>query len=247
MNSLADEKNNESIVAKWGGGVNSQQTYEEKYAKGYGVLYPEGHVIRFYERIIKYELGLQGGKILDFGCGNGTHAAYFMSKGFEVYGVDIIQEAITQASKIMGSKAKLITPNQSLKGVFFEQQGGMFDIVFANQSLYYLDKKHLSLCVQELYEMCTQGGICFFTMMSRKSGYAKCITQELDNGLSEVSLTGRLNETSYIHFVRDTSELATIFAPFTTLYIGEYDMFYLYEPYSVEGSGHHYIFIGRKE
>lgn len=31
----------------------SQVAYNEKYAKGYGVRYPEGHIIRFYERILK--------------------------------------------------------------------------------------------------------------------------------------------------------------------------------------------------
>lgn len=231
-----------------GGGVTSQEAYEQKYAKGYGIQYPEGHVIRFYERICAYELGLKNAKVFDFGCGNGTHAKYFMQKGFEVYGVDIISQAITMAQEVMGSKAKLIKPNQSLKGLFdSERESIKFDIVFANQSLYYLDDEHLRKCVNELYEMTTPGGICFFTMMSRQNGYVKHISQELEGGMSEITLSGRLNEQSYIHFIDNTKELEAVFAPFKTLYIGDYNAFYLYEPYSLEGSGHHYIFIGKKE
>lgn len=226
-----------------GGGVTSQAAYEDKYAKGYGVRYPEGHIIRFYERILKYELGLTSGKIFDFGCGNGTHSKYFQDKGFEVYGVDIIKEAIAQAQSIMNERAKLIEPNQSLVGLF----DMAFDLVFANQSLYYLDNANLRRQVDELYAMSKKGGICFFTMMSRHNGYGKCISRELENGLSEVTLSGRLNEQSYIRFVNDESELKTIFAPFKPLYIGEYRAFDLYEPYSFEGSSHHYMFIGQKE
>lgn len=223
--------------------LDSKAAYNEKYAKGYGVRYPEGHIIRFYERILKYELGLTSGKVFDFGCGNGTHAEYFQSKGFRVYGVDIIKEAITQAQGIMGQRAKLIEPNQSVANLFDTQ----FDLVFANQSLYYLDNANLRRQVDELYSMTRKGGICFFTMMSRQNGYGKCITKELENGLSEVTLSGRLNEQSYIRFVNDESELKIIFAPFKTLYIGEYRSFDLYEPYNSEGSSHHYMFIGQKE
>ncbi|MCW1335638.1 hypothetical protein OLS45_01445 [Campylobacter jejuni] len=36
---------------------NSLSAYTQKYDKeGYGLQYPDGHVIRFYERILKYKL-----------------------------------------------------------------------------------------------------------------------------------------------------------------------------------------------
>ena len=59
----------------------SFELYKNKYEqKGYGVEYPDGHVIRFYERILKYKLNKTSGILLDFGCGNGTHAKYFKDK-----------------------------------------------------------------------------------------------------------------------------------------------------------------------
>ncbi|EOG9634088.1 hypothetical protein ACLMND_001537 [Campylobacter lari] len=45
--------------------------------EGYGLQYPDGHVIRFYERILKYKLNKTSGNLLDFGCGNGVHSKYF--------------------------------------------------------------------------------------------------------------------------------------------------------------------------
>ena len=149
--------------------------YDEKYAKGYGLQYPDGHVIRFYERVLKNELNLTKGKILDFGCGNGVHSKYFMDKGFECYGVDIVPEAIQQAEVFMGERAVLIQPNQSLRNIFNKDE---FDLVFANQSLYYMNNQDLHNCVQELYEFTKPGGICFFTMMSRKNCYTNMIEEE---------------------------------------------------------------------
>ena len=57
---------------------NSLSAYTQKYDKeGYGLQYPDGHVIRFYERILKYKLSKTSGKLLEFGCGNGVHSKYF--------------------------------------------------------------------------------------------------------------------------------------------------------------------------
>lgn len=81
---------------------NSLRAYQGKYESGYGVIYPEGHIIRFYERFLKYEKKISQGKILDFGCGNGTHMKYFKDKGFEVFGVDIVPEAIQRVNEIIG-------------------------------------------------------------------------------------------------------------------------------------------------
>ena len=78
------------------------KTYINKYQQGYGIVYPEAHVIRLYEKFLKFEMGIdraEGQRILDFGCGSGTHLEYFLSKGFDVYGIDVIPQAIEQAQK----------------------------------------------------------------------------------------------------------------------------------------------------
>lgn len=222
--------------------------YNIKYAKGYGLEYPDGHVIRFYERVLKHELNfLVGGgtkKLLDFGCGNGVHSRYFMDKGLECYGVDIVPEAILQAQQFMGEKAILIKPNQSMKNIF---ENDSFDVVFANQSLYYMNDTDLKNCVSELYEFTKPGGICFFTMMSRLNCYSGLIEEEYENGLSKVVLKKRLNETTFINFTDTPQDLESKFKPFQTLHIGGYDLFGFLSADDEDGCSHHYIYIGIKK
>lgn len=43
------------------------------------------------------------GKILDYGCGNGTIANMLMQHGYNVYGVDASLEGITSANKTFAS------------------------------------------------------------------------------------------------------------------------------------------------
>ncbi len=45
------------------------------------------------------------------------------------------------------------------------------DIIFANQSLYYIPLKELKQNILEFYELLNTGGILFATMMSKKNYY----------------------------------------------------------------------------
>lgn len=45
------------------------------------------------------------------------------------------------------------------------------DIIFANQSLYYIPPKELKRNILEFYELLNNDGIIFATMMSKKNYY----------------------------------------------------------------------------
>ena len=46
---------------------NSLSAYLTKYdTQGYGLQFPDGHVIRFYERILNFALQKTSGNLLDF-------------------------------------------------------------------------------------------------------------------------------------------------------------------------------------
>src|SRR2546423_12915125 len=64
----------------------SAEEYERKYQRGYGVVYPESHVIRVHRQVLEWELGITSGNMLDFGCGSGSHVKYFAGHGFVPYG-----------------------------------------------------------------------------------------------------------------------------------------------------------------
>lgn len=227
---------------------NSLSAYTQKYDKeGYGLQYPDGHVIRFYERILKYKLNKTSGNLLDFGCGNGVHSKYFQNitgGGIKSYGIDIVPSLknIWEKDSLLDSENfHIITPNSSFKYLFNVKM----DFIFANQSLYYLTKQAFKEAVQEFYDLCNDGAIIFATMMSEK-GYSLYERGELmENGLREVKgcPTGRLSGSSYIRFTQDIEELKEDFKPFKPLFWGDYELINLH---NFEGSVEHFIFIGQK-
>ncbi|WP_291953025.1 methyltransferase domain-containing protein [Campylobacter sp.] len=222
--------------------ISSLKAYNEKYDKGYGVLYPDGHIVRFYERVLKYKLNKTSGNLLDFGCGNGVHCAYFKSKGFNPFGIDIVASIRANWEKLSlgGGNLHIINPNSSFKNLFNEKM----DVIFANQSLYYLS--NLKETIQEFYELANDKAVFFATMMSEKNYYYKNSSECENTNLKKVVLKGRLNEESYINFIKEPCELKELFKPFKTLYLGEYDPINIFD-FENEGSAHHYIYIGVKE
>ena len=70
---------------------NSLSAYLTKYdTQGYGLQFPDGHVIRFYERILNFALQKTSGNLLDFGCGNGVHSKYFAQRSGGVLGLLVL-------------------------------------------------------------------------------------------------------------------------------------------------------------
>jgi len=65
-------------------------------------------------------------KILDIGCGAGTISEPLVRKGHEVYGIDIMQEAVERARK-KGIKAEVFNLNEGK--LLYEDE--FFDVVFA--------------------------------------------------------------------------------------------------------------------
>jgi len=217
------------------------ETYESKYKSGYGLLYPDGHVIRFHRHILQYELGITDGKILDYGCGTGTHLLYFKRNGFTPYGCDISPTAISTCRRRMPAyrdNFHVIPPLPNLRRLFPPS----FDVVFSNQVLYYLDDADLRNIVGQFHDILAKGGIVFVTMMAPTNYYSRFVVGKED-GLSKVTLTGRLNETTYINF-KTKEQILRLFEAegFSKLHLG----FYGSTIREDEGPTDHYIYVGRK-
>ena len=222
--------------------MDSKQTYIDKYKINYGTMYPEGHIIRLYEHLLKYEFGMsgeRGEKLLDFGSGNGTHTEYFRLKGYKTYGVDIIPSAIEQAQERYPENTEhfsVIDLYQDPAEIFDQS----YDLILCNQVLYYLNNTKLKEVTEQLYNSLKPGGLIYITMMGTKNHYWNK-AKPADDGLSEVTLTGRLNETSLINFIHDENDLVERFFQFEPVYVGYYDSL------SRDGSTYHYQFLGKKK
>lgn len=227
---------------------NSLSAYLTKYdTQGYGLQFPDGHVIRFYERILNFALQKTSGNLLDFGCGNGVHSKYFAQRsggGIRPFGIDIVP-SLAQIWRndplICEQDFHIITPNASFSHLFTQKM----DFIFANQSLYYLTKENFATTLKELYDICNDGAIIFATMMASECYDPYQKSKPLPNGLTHIqgTPTNRMSEDSYIRFTSDIDELKADFGLFEPLYWGDYTPINLY---NFEGSSRHFIFIGRK-
>ncbi|MEW5744453.1 MAG: class I SAM-dependent methyltransferase [Nitrospirota bacterium] len=221
----------------------NKEYYDRAYEKGYGIMFPESPVIRWYERVLKYELGIDGsdGKVmLDFGCGNGTHSLFFRSKGFAVYGSDIDERAVELAKTRMRDIENHFYTMRVLEDIrdVFKTK---FDVILANQVLYYLDSRNLETTLQMFDSMLNKNGIVFFSMVSTKHYLNNHVVETREDGFSLVRLKGRLEGELLVNFTKDLDHLKQKFAVFEPLYLGHYDYCML------EGdSRHHFAFTGRK-
>lgn len=221
--------------------MNIKAWYENIYRSGYGTMYPESHVIRFYEYFLKKKHieSAERPTIFDFGCGNGTHQIYFASKGFQVYGADVSESAIDMARERIpeaGRNFVAIEPEQDIDSLFNTK----FDVIFANQSLYYLSDTGLARTLQQMHSMLKDNGIVFFTMMGTKNYYYDLTDETCCDGLKKVHLPDRIGGCVSINFTASEDELARKLLPFRPGFIGYYDWV------SPEGSTFHYYFVGGK-
>ena len=219
----------------------TSDTYEAKYESGYGLKYPDGHVIRFHRQILEYELGLTTGTILDYGCGTGIHLHYFEQNGYTPYGCDISSTAIEKCKSLMPTYAEnfhVIPTVPRLRDYFSVD----LDIVFSNQVLYYLTDRDLHNVVSQFYLMLKHGGILFATMIAPTNYYSRFV-QGTQEGLSKVVLRGRLNETTFVNF-KTKEEVLKLFTSegFTKFHLGFYGSIIRED----EGPTDHHMFVGRK-
>ena len=217
-------------------------TYETKYKTGYGHEYPDGHVIRIHRHVLLHELRLTGGRILDYGCGTGVYLEYFAEHGFEPYGCDISAVAINQCKARLSKHAgnMHVIPSVPRLREFFSPG---FDLVFSNQTLYYLNDDDIHDVLAQLSDMLKPGGVIYASMISPNSYYAKCVEETVD-GLSKVVLRGRLEETTFVNF-KTREQVHQLFTShgFSKVQLG----YYGYLIREDEGPREHHFFVGTKQ
>lgn len=104
-------------------------------------------------------------KILDLGCGEGRHFRYLTSLGFDVYGIDINEEAISEAKeKSPKLTDRLITGDMQ----YLTCPNNFFDAVISNQVIYHTTKQGIRKTISEIYRVLRNEGIFFVTLQPRE-------------------------------------------------------------------------------
>ena len=216
--------------------------FRKQHGDGYGLVYPDGHIIRGWEYVIKSRIRTKNPRLLDFGCWDGTHARYFHSKGFDVYGVDIVDKSVELAKKIDGIPLTtfIVLKNRTKLEEVFDSG---FDVILSNQVLYYLDDETLENRLLEFRKLLNPGGYVFFTMMSRLNFFFMYSDNVVRKGLEKISLPashrwGGLPQ--YLRGVDSIEHLKSIFGLFVPVSLGKYDVCF-----DLAESSEHFIFIGQ--
>lgn len=107
-------------------------------------LIPESFVARIFlsrepVRLLR-NYDFQGQRILDLGCGNGRHLAFFAQLGFDVTGTEVTEEKVEALRN--GFPSARIHPSTSETLAFDDET---FDYVTAINALYYLESTSSTL------------------------------------------------------------------------------------------------------
>jgi SAM-dependent methyltransferase len=147
-----------STKKRWDG------VYSEKFMT---MWYPNEDIIRFCARLIqkkltldKYEIKRKVQRVLDLGCGNGRHALYFASQGFEACGIDIAPKAIEWAQE-WAAKQNLEADFRvgDITALPFEDR--YFDVVVSHGVLDHVPLKVARSAVLEVKRTLKTGGLFY--------------------------------------------------------------------------------------
>ncbi len=112
------------------------------------------------EVIDDFSRKIRAKRILDVGCGTGfPYGAYFLEKGYEVYGVDIVESAIQELKEAYPQIKAYVADARKLP---FEDSA--FDIVYCFQSLWYVPGVEKAL--DEMIRVVKPTGYIFFDIIN---------------------------------------------------------------------------------
>ncbi|MFH2204211.1 MAG: class I SAM-dependent methyltransferase [Elusimicrobiota bacterium] len=223
------------------------QAYWRRGYKGYADEHIESFVFRPYGRIIEKELGDRGAgprKLLDFGCGAGAPARFFLSKGFAVYGVDISEANIECCKRRMPEIADhfaVIDAAPDAGGNFWD---GDYDLVVAIQSLYYFSNKDLRVALNSMHRQMKPGALIYATMIGTKCWCFEH-SASMKDGLRRFEVKNERSQIDYhyVNFVEDENELCAKFDMFRKLHVGFHSERFRED----EGIDFHYTYVGKKD
>jgi SAM-dependent methyltransferase len=162
-------------------------------------------------------------KILDFGTGTGRHTVYLAKMGFDVYGFDWSETAISiteaELSK-QGLSAKLTVWDMNQTPLPYAE--GFFDAVIAIRVLHHTYVENIKRIASEIARITRVGGYLYIEAPT----YDKALKQKLEGVKSKepepgtyVPFEGEEAGVPHHHFTRD--EMLRIFENFNPLAVEE--------------------------
>lgn len=174
--------------------------WEEIHATQEWGKYPSEPVIRFVARNY-YKTDRESVKILDFGCGGGSHTWYLAREGFDVYGFDGSQSAVKKVEEML-RKEGLSADVRVRDALELDYEEGFFDCVIDSATIYANKLENILNMYRKIYDMLKQGGKLFsisFTTGTTGYGTGKELEKNTFCDITEGNLEGR----GTAHFYED--------------------------------------------
>ncbi|OGF50411.1 MAG: hypothetical protein A2231_02645 [Candidatus Firestonebacteria bacterium RIFOXYA2_FULL_40_8] len=147
---------------------NNSEIFEKRYKQnreqgknGWSTEESYSNAAKNIDRILSAGYVKNIGKVLELGCGAGNNLIYLAKKGFEVYGIDHSEEAISWAKEKTGKenvKAGLSVGDAALLKDF---KDSFFDFVFDGGVSYYVCGKARKTFFDNINRVLKPGGFCY--------------------------------------------------------------------------------------
>ena len=211
----------------------NSKMYDIKFSEGWGSYYPSSELITFYHRYIKNKMPKNRKlKVLDFGCGRGSNLGFFLDMGYDVYGIDISNEAI----KICKDNFRF-DPNNFVQADVVRDKpideifDCKFDIIVATVSLTYLGRSDIRNVIQQFSKVMNDSGVVIASFFEKQPSF----DGELDEEGMINTVISNLDINHYIFILKDKNELRELFSGLLEITIGEtktvfpdYEIMYTY-------------------
>lgn len=153
-------------------------------------------------------------RILDLGCGNGSHSIYFSKIGFEVYASDI------DCRKIRENIKRLNINNISICEHSFTNipySNNFFDAVICTSTIHHAVIREIKKGISEIYRVLKPNGYFIFDMLSKEDQ-----SFGLGNKIEEATFVGsREGEENIPHHYTDEKELHLLLNLFSDVEINK--------------------------
>lgn len=188
--------------------------------------YPSTDVIRHVKRAYRH-VEPSGLKVLEVGCGAGANLSFFVREGFESYGLDGSQTAVSKSQEYLASIDSGFNIDNIIQGDFTRLPYGdnEFDVVVDNLALYTCLYSSIRTAFTEVYRVLKAGGR-FYSRSWAQGCEGYNTGTMIEPGTSENPQSGPCKEMGVSHFFseRELRELAAPFSTHTLRVLSDRDM-----------------------
>ncbi|MGD8562279.1 MAG: class I SAM-dependent methyltransferase [Desulfarculaceae bacterium] len=185
--------------------------WERNYQQGRFNKYPFDKVVSFVFRNLGKLTPRDSVKVLDLGCGGGTHAKFLTDEGFAYWGIDGSAEAV-RLTKERIKDCPTLTQVQQGDFCALPYENDFFDAVIDRQSMAHNSWQDIQTIVKEIHRVLRPGGLYYGQSFSNQHPDLEFGRHLGENDYNQFS-EGTFFKSEFVHAF-DLPQLEQAFAQF---------------------------------